>query len=164
MSLEKTTEAQLPNYEHVGGNIYIVRTQAGFKQARKHWGIYISGFEGSDTNCFPASYPSIVTFSAEYRGYHYANVFVMHLNAAFPIIQKHHQGKPMEENLQPYRVCANLDQLQKIGLDKKHDWKPQHDDKLPNRVEAKFSTKAEAIDVYNTLWRQQLVCFRNWID
>lgn len=74
----------------------------------------------------------------------------------------------MEENTteqqKPYRVCANLDQLQKISLDKKHPWTRQYPDKVPNRVVCSFATKEEAIEVYNTLWRQKLVAFRNWLD
>lgn len=167
MNMNEVSKHPLPNYEHVGGNIYIVRTQAGFRQARRHWGDCISGMEGNDGDSYPTSYPSLVTFSAEYRGYHYTHVHAVHLNKAFPIINKH-QAIQMEENTieqqKPYRVCANLDQLQKIGLDKQHPWTRQYPEKLPNSVVCWFATKEEAIEVYNTLWRQKLVAFRNWLD
>lgn len=166
--MQEISKHTLPNYEHVGGNVYVVRTQAGFKQARRHWGIYISGSEGTDCDSYPASYPSLVTFSAEYRGYHYTHVFTMHLKATFPIINKHHQGENMDENTteikKPFKICANMDQLQKIGLDKKYDWQREYADKMPNRVMVRLETKEQALELYNTLWRQKLVCFRNWID
>ena len=95
--MNEQTQPLLPNYEHVGGNIYIVRTQAGFKQARRHWGLYISSMEGNDSEGYPSSYPSLVTFSAEYRGYHYTRVYAVHLNSVFPIINKHHLFIPAGE-------------------------------------------------------------------
>lgn len=62
-----------PNLIYLNDNQYIVRTQAGFKKLRKHvfksWELTESDIKKSKG--YPESYPSIVTFSGEYRGYFY---------------------------------------------------------------------------------------------
>jgi hypothetical protein len=65
-----------PNFTYVGDSFYIVRTQAGFRQALRHWdnekpGLPIEGF--------PKSYPSLVSFSNGYRGYLFVEVNCVHL-------------------------------------------------------------------------------------
>lgn len=61
---------QKPNFTHLNGSLYVVRTQAGFKQARKH---YVDDnpelLERSVG--FPLSYPSFVVMHNRYYGYHY---------------------------------------------------------------------------------------------
>lgn len=68
----------LPNYKHIGGNMFVCRTQAGFKQALKIWA---NGSMGTkDTQGYPKAYPSIVGFSNEYFGYHYIHAHCIPLN------------------------------------------------------------------------------------
>lgn len=60
-----------PNYEYIGFNTYVCRTQAGFKQALKH---YAKAYEldgdfqsiKSRLNGYPKSYPSKVVFTYTY--------------------------------------------------------------------------------------------------
>lgn len=67
-----------PNFTHVGGSLYIVRTQAGFKQAIKHWrGEPHHGKERVEGH--PRSYPALVSLSSGYSGYHYVSVTHVHL-------------------------------------------------------------------------------------
>lgn len=63
--------SQRPNFENLGGGTYLCRTQAGFKQAAKHW-TQRHGLErkvcGPDADWFeqsrfPTAYPAIVRFS-----------------------------------------------------------------------------------------------------
>lgn len=63
-----------PNYKQITYGVYVVRTQAGFKQALKHFDAY-SHVEG-----FPTSYPSVVFISDNYHGYHYTEVKCIHVN------------------------------------------------------------------------------------
>lgn len=58
--------ADRPNWRHIGGSLYEVRTQAGFKQAVKHYNDNFVGFKG-EVNGYPTIYPSVVVFHA---GYH----------------------------------------------------------------------------------------------
>lgn len=154
-------------FERLDEKSYRVHSYSDLIAASIHWNKGVKPFHYYIPNGIFRRYPCVVSFSAEYRGYHYTHVYAIHLNQAFPIINKH-QAIQMEENTieqqKPYRVCANLDQLQKIGLDKQHPWTRQYPEKLPNSVVCWFATKEEAIEVYNTLWRQKLVAFRNWLD
>lgn len=59
-----------PNFEHIFGTFYVVRTQAGFKQAIRH---YLKGASDVE-NCagYPTSYPAAVSFNHRYDGCGYA--------------------------------------------------------------------------------------------
>lgn len=54
-----------PNFEHIFGPVYAVRTQAGFKQAAKH---FLKGIESSTSHGYPTSYPAVVSFEYRYDG------------------------------------------------------------------------------------------------
>jgi hypothetical protein len=57
------------NFKPISSSIYSVRTQAGFKQAVKHY-VGCDSIK-SEVSGFPKKYPSIVIFSDAYSGYHY---------------------------------------------------------------------------------------------
>ena len=63
------------NFSRLGAGFYIVRTQAGFKQALKNFGAY------ENVHGYPSSYPSLIALSDGYQGYHYTRVNSIHLNA-----------------------------------------------------------------------------------
>ena len=60
------------NMKHLGGSKYVVRTQAGFKQAIKHYDpnkdLHVSEQYGFR---YPISYPSVVEFGWNYYGAEY---------------------------------------------------------------------------------------------
>lgn len=70
----------LPNFTYLGKNFYVVRTQAGFKQALKH---FVSAEEypsyKNDIVGYPGSYPSLVHLSLGYRGSNYIRADYMHI-------------------------------------------------------------------------------------
>lgn len=57
---------------------YIAWTQAGFKKALRE----MQGGENDRVSGYPTSYPSVVSFSFEYRGYHYWDVRCVPLHLA----------------------------------------------------------------------------------
>lgn len=90
------------NLVRLRNNVYIVRTQAGFRKALKHFNdempLYRSGY--------PKSYPSLVFFSLEYAGYIklMATCIPLHdLEAALLVenTRKHSENiKPKETNME----------------------------------------------------------------
>lgn len=79
---------KLPNYQIIQNGMYIVRTQAGLRQA----GIHFCG--DSETykmynikNIRIKSYPSLVVFGFGYEGYHYLKIRSIHINKLKPAIQ-----------------------------------------------------------------------------
>jgi hypothetical protein len=57
------------NWRHIGNNVYVVRTQAGFNQAIKHfWGPLCKGERRPETFGYPRKYPSLVALSVYYHG------------------------------------------------------------------------------------------------
>lgn len=81
--------SKLPdNWTHVEGPFYIVRTQAGLKQALRHHG----KLSGEDVRGYPRSYPALVCFSNGYSGSEWIRVDTVHLNTLLEKIE--HQGKP----------------------------------------------------------------------
>lgn len=58
---------------------YLVRTQAGFKKAIKHWVEDYWYFPDDNFN-YPKSYPSVVDFYHYYKGSHVYNCNCIHLN------------------------------------------------------------------------------------
>lgn len=76
------------NWTHVEGPFYIVRTQAGLKQALRHHG----KLSGEDVRGYPRSYPALVCFSNGYSGSEWIRVDAVHLNTLLDKIE--HQGKP----------------------------------------------------------------------
>lgn len=78
--MEKLNELSRPNFRHIEHNFYICYTQAGFKKAVKHYigndgWLYMDQLRG-----YPTSYPSLVSFSDGYEGYHYPKASCIHLN------------------------------------------------------------------------------------
>lgn len=61
------------------GDMYIVRTQAGFRRACKDFDRRCSS-DGLEPNGFPTEYPSLISLSMGYRGYHFIEVAWIHLN------------------------------------------------------------------------------------
>ena len=55
------------NFTFLGKSFYLVRTQAGFNQALKH---FANEQELNRYSPFPKVYPSIVLMKMEYEGYH----------------------------------------------------------------------------------------------
>lgn len=77
------------NYTHIKNGFYLVRTQAGLKQAIKHWlqdEDWRKRFDNVDG--YPESYPSIVTFSVSYRGVEDLSIRSMHVNTMIEAIKK----------------------------------------------------------------------------
>ncbi len=60
-----------PNFRHLSGALYVVRTQAGFNQAFKHRFPQEDEYDPkpSDVQGYPKVYPSVVRFSMQYQGY-----------------------------------------------------------------------------------------------
>lgn len=56
------------NFKYIGNGFYIVRTQAGFRQAFR---AYLGVSEKAELRGYPKSYPAIVSFSEQYAGYIY---------------------------------------------------------------------------------------------
>lgn len=77
---EKSDDRFSQNYTYVGNRFYIVRTQAGFNQAIKH---YLGEKNEYTVQGYPTSYPSLITFNMGYRGYFYLEVNSIHLNKLF---------------------------------------------------------------------------------
>ncbi|QXN70586.1 hypothetical protein AGENTSMITH_182 [Bacillus phage vB_BspM_AgentSmith] len=84
LTTTRETVVSPDNFKHVSGDIYIVRTQAGLKNALKQ---YVNQHNTEDLRearyylvGYPKSYPSVVSFSTEYQGYHYVKVNCVHVN------------------------------------------------------------------------------------
>lgn len=84
LTTTRKTVVSPDNFKHVSGDIYIVRTQAGFKNALKRYVGPHRTEEFRDTLDYlvgyPKSYPSVVSFSTEYQGYHYVKANCVHVN------------------------------------------------------------------------------------
>ncbi|QRE00051.1 hypothetical protein [Burkholderia phage BCSR5] len=65
-----------PNWKHVHGNFYVVRTQAGFAQAIKH---YWGEDDKPEVHGYPRSYPSLVCFSNGYNGSIFVQASCVHV-------------------------------------------------------------------------------------
>lgn len=57
------------NVKVLGGGLYLVRTQAGFNQAIKHWIGDDDYLHRSSSFNFPMKYPAVVKFYSYYQGY-----------------------------------------------------------------------------------------------
>lgn len=73
------------NMTDLGSNIYVVRTQAGFKKACKD---FLDGAGFGDDNIirekifnYPTVYPALVALSIGYEGYEFLRVQWVNLNA-----------------------------------------------------------------------------------
>lgn len=76
----------MSNFEHLGGGHYTVRTQAGFKQALRHY--HAPYGEEADVRGYPSSYPSLIHISTAYCGYHYTVVDSISINALLKSIAR----------------------------------------------------------------------------
>lgn len=74
----------------LGGNAYIVRTQAGFKKAIKHYCQEAVSKEilGRVVG-YPKVYPAMVVFYPGYRGYYYIRCKSFPFNKLREILRKH---------------------------------------------------------------------------
>lgn len=78
----RDTQMNLPNFTKIGHGFYVVRTQAGFKQALKNYvgEDYPEYTKYNDIVGHPDSYPSVVHLDIGYRGSHYIRASCMHVN------------------------------------------------------------------------------------
>lgn len=80
------------NYTRIQSGLYIVRTQAGFKQAFRGCTCATSPEEFQKEldrlEGYPKSYPSLVAFSKEYRGYHYTVANCVAINTVLEAIKE----------------------------------------------------------------------------
>ncbi len=68
----------MSNCQIIGNGFYIVRTQAGFKKAVKHyWG---KDEEFPEIDRHPGSYPMVVCLTTGYKGDMYVQVRGIHIN------------------------------------------------------------------------------------
>lgn len=74
-----------PNYRMLSPGIYLVRTQAGFMQAVNE--VWSSNPDDCDVYGFPTEYPSVVTITVAYAGYHYVRCYSMHVNKMLDELQ-----------------------------------------------------------------------------
>ncbi len=81
--LRRTRQGDGTNMAEVSPGMYVVRTQAGFKQALRHYVDDDVKFKSllEYPHNYPTSYPSLVSISIEYRGYEYFKVNTVHLNS-----------------------------------------------------------------------------------
>lgn len=75
----------MSNFEHLGGGHYTVRTQAGFKQALRH---FHAPYDAEDVRGYPSSYPSLIHISTAYHGYHYTVVDSISINSLLKSIAR----------------------------------------------------------------------------
>ena len=69
----------MENMQHIRGGFYLVRTQAGFRQAFKHYE-EDGDIKPSEVRGWPRSYPCLVVFSQGYEGYTYIRAQCIHIN------------------------------------------------------------------------------------
>ena len=78
----------LENYEYIAPNLFVVRTQAGFKQVLKlHQDS--NRKDHMPVEGFPVSYPSFVTIHLGYRGHHYLDVTCWPVNLIADACKRH---------------------------------------------------------------------------
>jgi hypothetical protein len=77
------TSVDKPNCQQLQHGIYLVRTQAGFRQALK---LYCEG-EKLDVVGFPQAYPALVLLYIGYNGTNYVGVRTVHVNQLTKILQ-----------------------------------------------------------------------------
>lgn len=65
------------NMTHLGGAMFIVRTQAGLRKAIK---ARFDDWKGLEVCGRPKKYPALVTISMGYCGYEFINIHSVHLN------------------------------------------------------------------------------------
>lgn len=87
-------------FTHITGNIYLVRSQAGYEKALKHWETFIDGGGLDQLTGFPVSFPSLITINSKYRGYVFAEVEAISFNDLSAAMNKFEQsnkkGNPNE--------------------------------------------------------------------
>ena len=101
------------NRERITPCLYIVRTQAGFKQAAKE---FWNCDSKPDVSGYPTTYPSMVVFSDGYAGYNYVRANCYALNFITETIahheREHARGQPNpDERLFPNAGNTGNDQV-----------------------------------------------------
>lgn len=99
---------ELPNHEYVANGLFIVRTQAGFKQVLN---MYQDGNK-MEVDGFPVSYPSFVSVVLCYRGHHYLEARCWPVNKVAEACERHTPKPapetPEEEGRRLYRERMGL--------------------------------------------------------
>ncbi len=91
------------NWHHLGGGFYLVRTQAGFRQAARHYLLdpadreHLTGRQEAnelieDVAGFPTSYPAVCAFSLGYRGQRFLRADCLHVNALLDGLRRGQEG------------------------------------------------------------------------
>lgn len=75
------------NMVHIKGGFYLVRTQAGFLQAFKHYE-QDGDCKPSEVKGWPKTYPSLVVFSYGYNGDLFIRAQCIHINQLASIIKE----------------------------------------------------------------------------
>lgn len=75
------------NMEYIGQGFYVVRTQAGFRKAIRHFNEGDS--DTSEVDGWPTSYPSLVSLSRGYNGTIFTGVNCVHLNVLSDVVKNH---------------------------------------------------------------------------
>lgn len=86
---------ELPNHEYVANGLFVVRTQAGFKQV-------LNMYQDRDehkmpVDGFPTSYPSFVTVHLGYRGHHFLEVQCWPVNLVADACKRHTRSQETPE-------------------------------------------------------------------
>lgn len=103
--------SELPdNWTHVRGSFYIVRTQAGLRQALRHFG----RMNDEEVRGHPTSYPSLISISVGYTGNTFFRVDAVHLNRLQDKIAN--QGKPADPPTPVPELVAYPDKMTVIRV------------------------------------------------
>lgn len=93
--------SELPdNWTHVRGSFYIVRTQAGLRQALRHFG----RMNDEEVRGYPRSYPALISISYGYTGSTFYRVDAVHLSQLQDKLA--HQGHPIVPPPAPHVVVV----------------------------------------------------------
>lgn len=96
------------NFSDIGSGYYVVRTQAGFKQAYRSWlkqrDEEHEEYEFARAATFPDAFPSVVTFSFLYEGIHRVAVRHEHINSFRERMME--LMRRLDESDQPLRSTA----------------------------------------------------------
>jgi len=99
---------ELSNHEYIANGLFIVRTQAGFKQVLT---MYQDGNK-MEVEGFPVSYPSFVSVVLCYRGHHYLEARCWPVNLVADACKRHTpkpaQETPEEEGARMFRENVSL--------------------------------------------------------
>lgn len=81
----------MSNMSFLGGGLYIVRTQAGFNQALRH---FHAPDSAEDVRGYPTAYPSMVHLASVYNGNIYTRAECFPLNEIKAAIEASEASRP----------------------------------------------------------------------